>query len=245
MSYSFESRVRYSEVGPDGKLTVPGIINYFQDCCIFHSESIGKNVDVNSKDGRVWVLMFWQIVVSRYPGLGESIKVKTWPYDFKGFMGSRNFVLETVQGESLAWANSLWSLVDMATGMPAKLVPEDIEGYELEERFPMEYAGRKIRLNGPVQREKGIRVMHSQVDTNQHMNNGQYVRMAQEYLPEEFSVGEIRVEYKQQARLGDRIYPGICREDNRFYVSLDDERGKAYCISEFIERPILKDEKIR
>ena len=29
MAYQFESRIRYSEVGEDKKLTLPGLINYF------------------------------------------------------------------------------------------------------------------------------------------------------------------------------------------------------------------------
>mgnify|MGYP000603361539 CR=1 FL=1 len=35
MKYSFTSRIRYSEIGEDGNLTLPGLINYFQDCSTF------------------------------------------------------------------------------------------------------------------------------------------------------------------------------------------------------------------
>ena len=38
--YSFDSFVRYSEVGEDKKLTLDGIINYFQDCSTFQSEEL-------------------------------------------------------------------------------------------------------------------------------------------------------------------------------------------------------------
>ena len=41
MGYQFRSRVRYSEIDEDGKLTLPAILNYFQDCCTFHSEDVG------------------------------------------------------------------------------------------------------------------------------------------------------------------------------------------------------------
>jgi hypothetical protein len=40
MRYSFEGKIRYSEVGEDGRLTMPGILNYFQDCSTFQSESL-------------------------------------------------------------------------------------------------------------------------------------------------------------------------------------------------------------
>lgn len=38
-------RVRYSEVGVDGRLTLHHLINYFQDCSTFHLEDIGLGVE--------------------------------------------------------------------------------------------------------------------------------------------------------------------------------------------------------
>ena len=73
MSYSFESRVRYSEVGENGLLTLPGILNYFQDCSTFHSESVGLGINVLKGRKRLWVLSAWQVLVNRYPHLGKIL----------------------------------------------------------------------------------------------------------------------------------------------------------------------------
>ena len=51
MKYSFTSRIRYSEIGEDGCLTLPGLINYFQDCSTFQSEAIGEGVAELKKRG--------------------------------------------------------------------------------------------------------------------------------------------------------------------------------------------------
>ena len=107
MSYRFESRIRYSEIGENGCLTLPGILDYFQDCCTFHSESIGQGMDTVKKRSRAWVLSSWQVVVNRYPRLGERIVTTTAPYDFRGFLGMRNFTMETCEGERLAYANTI------------------------------------------------------------------------------------------------------------------------------------------
>ena len=45
MKYEFKSRVRYSEIGEDRKLTLDGILNYFQDCTTFHSEEVGLGME--------------------------------------------------------------------------------------------------------------------------------------------------------------------------------------------------------
>lgn len=73
MSYSFKGRVRYSEIGENGCLTLPGIQDYYQDCCTFQSESIGQGMEVLENRQRAWVLSSWQIIVERYPKMGESI----------------------------------------------------------------------------------------------------------------------------------------------------------------------------
>ena len=73
MKYSFTSRIRYSEIGEDGNLTLPGLINYFQDCSTFQSEAIGEGVAELKKRGCAWVLSAWQIHVRRNPSLGEAV----------------------------------------------------------------------------------------------------------------------------------------------------------------------------
>ena len=144
--YSFDSCVRYSEVGEDKKLTLNGMINYFQDCSTFHSEELQVGVGKLEALQRVWVLSSWQIVIDRYPSLCERIRISTWPYQFQGFLGWRNFTMTDGDGRMLAWANSLWTFLDTQTGRPAR-VPEEIENaYELEERLDMNYASRKLPM---------------------------------------------------------------------------------------------------
>ena len=69
MCYSFKGRVRYSETGENGCLTLPGIQDYYQDCCTFQSEEIGQGVAELVNRQRAWELSCWQIVVNRYPKL--------------------------------------------------------------------------------------------------------------------------------------------------------------------------------
>ena len=49
--YSFESKVRYSEVGEDTRMTLYSVLNYFQDCSVFHSESVGRGTAVQGELG--------------------------------------------------------------------------------------------------------------------------------------------------------------------------------------------------
>ena len=236
MHYSFESKIRYSELDEDGKLSLNSIINYFQDCSIFHSDTVGRGMEVLAEEHRGWVLSSWQIVIDRYPGLGEEVLIETWPYDFKGFMGYRNFVMKTSEGEMLACANTLWSFLDTDTGIPVKVKPEDEAGYGISEKLQMDYAPRKVAMPKEYREETPFVVQKHHLDTNHHVNNGQYVQMARDFLPEGFIIRQMRAEYKRQAVLNDRIYPKVCIREDLVTAALCSEEGNPYAVIEFMRQ---------
>ncbi len=74
------------------------------------------------------------------------------------------------------------------------------------------------------------------IDTNRHVNNGKYVSMAQEYLPQGFKIGKMRTEYRKAAVYGDIIHPFTAEEPGKTVVNLADEQGKPYAVVELEER---------
>ena len=137
--YSFDSRVRYSEVDEDRKLSLTGVINYMQDCSTFQSEDLNMGIDYLTEKHRAWLLSSWQIIVDRYPKLGERIVVSTWPYAFKGIYGYRNFTIQDPEGNYLVRANSNWFFFDTESGCPVRVGEEDVAAYGIgqEEKLPM------------------------------------------------------------------------------------------------------------
>lgn len=237
--YTFDSRVRYSEVDSGGRLTLASLINYFQDCSTFQSEDLGMGVKRLQEEHLVWVLCFWQIAVERYPKLGERVRIGTQPYELKGFLGHRNFVMMDEKGVYLAKANSLWSLLNTETGKPAPVTEEMREKYELAPKLDMEYASRKIPVpQGGVCREP-VAVKKHHLDTNRHVNNQQFIDIAMDCLPEEFTIGQVRAEYRRQAFLDDVLMPRVIPVEGKYIVTLTDETGAAYMTAEFAEKERL------
>lgn len=229
--YQFNSRVRYSETDIHSRLSVTGIINYLQDCSTFQSEDIGKGLAYLEKRRRAWFLSNWQIIIDRYPTLGQEIAVGTWPYDFKGIYGSRNFFIRDMEGNYMVRANSLWFLFDLDAQRPARVTAEDIAGYDQQkERIPMEYAPRKIAVPDEYAEGQPVVVGKHHLDTNHHVNNAQYVEIAREFLPDDFLIGELRVEYRKAAVLGAVMSPRISRGPEGYIVSLCDGTGRPYAV---------------
>ena len=186
------------------------------------------------------------MVVQRYPSLGEEILTQTIPYQFKGCMGLRNFIMQTPTGERLAWANSHWANINTQTGMPVRLTEEDTRGYELGTPLQWDFAPRRIRLpesginqNILPEPEKGdpFQIQHHHLDSHRHVNNCQYVRMAMDYLPAGRTVSQLRVEYMHQALLGDTFYPFILNLPDRQYVLFQikpEWEADAYAVVELV-----------
>ena len=138
MRYSFNSRIRYSEVGADYNLTMLSLLDYFQDASIFNSEAVGRDFRVLDRENRAWFLSSWQIVVDRYPSFGETVTISTWPYDFRNVFGDRNFLMTDENGNRLAWANSIWVYTDTSNGRAVRVPQSEHEAYQFSERLDME-----------------------------------------------------------------------------------------------------------
>ena len=232
-AYSFAGRVRFSEIDHTEKITLPGIVNYFQDCSIFQSEHLGLGVDYLAEHGRAWVLSAWQVVVERYPRLGEAIEICTWATGFKGFIGYRNFSMTDEKGTILAYANSVWSYMDIRKGRPIRPLREEVEAYGTSEPLEMDYADRKISLPEKFQENPSFPVRKYHIDTNEHVNNCQYVQMALEALDGEILVRQMRAEYKKSAVYRDVIVPRVTEEEGRIVAALCGEDGTPYAVVEF------------
>lgn len=232
--YQFDSRIRYSEVDNECNLTLTALMNYFQDCSVAHSESLDRGVRYLSENHMAWVLSSWQICCDNMPHLFDEVTVSTWAYEMKAFYGYRNFTLDRKNCERLAYANSVWVLVDTMTGRPVKVPDDIINEYGTSPQLEMECSSRKIKV--PADMEAGAEMVVPKffIDSNQHMNNEKYVAIAQELLPAEFKIKELRVEYKKEAKLGDTIRSSVKKTDEGIVVVLADTDDKPYAVVQFI-----------
>ena len=245
--YTFDGRIRYSEVGEDRRLTVSSLIDYFQDCSTFQSEDLGLGLDYLAEHRMAWLVIFWQLEIFRLPALAEKIRTGTSPYEMKSFMGYRNFMMETRDGERLVNANSVWTLMDTETMRPVRVPQVMIERYVVAEPFEMRYRPRKIQVPEGMDKcgiSGGVITVEQQhLDSNHHVNNGQYVRFAMNMVPEGAEIETLCVEYRKQARLGDRILPvAMEREEKgeRSFVILlknDKKRDEVFAAAEMTIRP--------
>lgn len=221
-------KVRFSECDSERKLRYEGIVNYFQDCSNLQSEDGNAGIKYLEKKNRAWLMDFWQIVINRRPDSFENIRVSTWANGFKGFFGTRNFLMRDENEEVLVCANSYWIYLDTISGHPVKVPQEEIDNYQPEEPYNMEYVGRKIDIPDELDYVEDVMVKQHHLDLYNHMNNANYIQIASDYVPEDAEVWQICCQYKKQARKGDilKIYRKI--EEKRIIIVLKDTEDSIY-----------------
>lgn len=231
--YRYKEYVSYSHSDEEGHLRLGSIIDSFQDCSQLHSEVAGVSVDRLWEIHAGWQIVSWQIVVNRYPKFGEEIYVGTWPHNFNGVIGARNYVMETLEGERLVTANSGWVLVNLDTHRVMGIPKEIAECYEVEPAAEMEKVSRKVALPKDMDTLEKLLVPKRSKDTNGHMNNSYYVHFAGEHLPEERKVRQLRVEYKQGSYVGEQLLLSGKWEEDKFYAAFHGEEGNLRAGLEF------------
>ncbi len=239
--YEFDARVRYSETDETQNITITALVNYLQDCSTFHSADVGLTVDRLNELHRAWLLSYWDIYIERMPRLNERISIGTSPHAFRGVLAHRNFWIKDSSGNYLLKADSLWFNFDTERMRPVKIEDEVIRPFgEIKDVLMLPPSDRKISEPENLTTAEAIKVEQHHIDTNHHVNNAQYIEIADEVLTKategkvHFTSGRIRAEYRKAAVLGDIMIPkyGLTGSGS-VVVSLQNEAGDVYCNIEF------------
>lgn len=72
-------RIHVYETGPDGKLSLYSLFDYFQDIASDHAVQLGFGRDDLVKKNHFWVLSRIYAVIYELPVWGDKITLRTWP----------------------------------------------------------------------------------------------------------------------------------------------------------------------
>ena len=154
----------------------PGaILEVMQETAGTHSLLLGCGRDALLEKGIVWVLSRCELHMSRYPKMGESVLVRTFPVAARRCFFPRYFLFMDAAGNLIGSAGTLWILLDLNTrrmlpsGAPvAGLIPDNNDL-----SVPMNLPATVGILQGE---EFVTRLLpcYTDLDVNGHVNNTKY-----------------------------------------------------------------------
>ena len=219
--YSLNFKVTTSTCDSEGRLKLYSALQMMQDCSEMWIDSEPGVKQYFAEQNMAQLLATRQVEIVRVPEYKEALTVTTSVYEMKPMFGFRNTFIYDAKDNPCYKTWSMGAFVDKSTGKLKRVNEETIASMTLEPQLEMNYKDRRIILpktEGEVL--EPIKVLRADIDYNRHMNNANYVRMAMELLPEDFTICGLRVEYRIAAKLGDHLTPTLFQTDDGILVAL-------------------------
>lgn len=232
MKFEKQFTVGVKDVGKSKQMTNYAFLSFLEEIASFHSNLCGYGVNDIDTKGKAWILMDWKLKVIKRPKYAEEITIKTWarPIEKHVFFTYRDFEV-FCKGEKVAIASSKWVLLDVNSKKLSKITedifkeykPEDINVFEEKEILKIKEAEENdLKLIYEVKR--------ADIDMIKHMHNLNYLSLAYEALPEEsyenLEKSNIRIMYKHQILLGNKVKCYYAKQGKKELISLKSEDGK-------------------
>ena len=232
--YEIKNELTFTQCGADGKLKLHEAVALMTDGCQFqeHQESGLKKYLLDK--GIAIFLSSIQIDILRMPSFRENISTAVKIYGCKSIYGLRRITMRDESGNLCLIANATGAFFDLNALKAVKVDPEDFN-VKFDDAEPMECLPRKI----PVPQTAGtampaFEVKRSLLDPNGHLSSPYYFSIAADLLPEECSWNRVRIEYKQQAKNGELIFPVLYMlPDKKVVVNMQSQEGISYAVAEF------------
>lgn len=203
-----EHRVRGFEGGPAGNLKFINCLHYLQEASETQAEQIGVGLSFVKERGFLWVLAGYHIRLHRYPLVGETVRVATWPYGWKRLFALREFVFLDAHDQRYGEATSAWLLVREGSFRPVR-PQEHLPAIPLHNRREIEDPFAPLPAPGNDAVSRSFEVRAHDLDVNRHVNNAVYVEWALESVPpatwSDLRPFEVEARFLSMAFFGDTV----------------------------------------
>ena len=167
-----------------GHLTIGVLGNHLLNVAGFHSHDRGFGIDRLNKEHYTWVLSRLALEMYDLPMQYESFTIETWVENVYRLYTDRNFAVLNKEGKAIAYARSVWAMIDTETRKPVDLMAihdGDIAGYICDKDCPIDKPSRiKVNSKEPV---AILPVKYSDMDINGHVNSIRYIEHILDLFP--------------------------------------------------------------
>lgn len=171
--------------------------------------------------GMRWVISRIATKVNRIPAYDEEIEIVTFPEPPKWFFLPRFTSVLDMKGNVLLECETIWAIIDSKSRKP--VLPKQINlDIEYGDEFP-KTLGVDSKIV-PLETDKTLdrKILFTDCDINQHMNNTVYVEWATDLLGGDYlkskKLVDWRMAYHTEAKEGETLTMNYAFKDDVLYV---------------------------
>ena len=223
-----------------GHLTIGVLGNHLLNVAGFHSHDRGFGIDRLNKEHYTWVLSRLALEMYDLPMQYESFTIETWVENVYRLFTDRNFAVLNKEGKAIAYARSVWAMIDTETRKPVDLMAihdGDITGYICDKECPIDKPSRiKVNSKEPV---AILPVKYSDMDINGHVNSIRYIEHILDLFPvdafKEKRVRRFEMAYVAETMATDTMAYYMDKvDDDNFDIEVKKNQADVVCRSKVI-----------
>lgn len=208
ISYTGEYQIRSNEIDTSKKVKVSAFIQLMQEASLQNAIDLRVSYWDLNNEGLSWVLVKKSLNIIRYPALGETIKIKTYPSGFNRLFAFRDFIGYDSKGVVLAKSSTVWVLMNIHSRKAQTIDKERFKGLVQQDTTFLEQPP-KIHEFGESVFNKDYEVNYFDLDWNGHANNGFIIRSIVEGVPDDYLVNKrikhAVIQFKKECFWKDKI----------------------------------------
>lgn len=234
--------VSFSDINLNNELSNKGALRIMQEIAGLHSSSLGYGLNDSPKTGFAWLLLNWKLKVFSRPKWETTLTVNTWSKSMNPLFAYRDIEIYDDKNNLVAVGSSKWILFDINKKSLCKIPDEvkekftNVDKSVFEEKF-----NEKLKEPENSNFVYEYQIQRRDIDTNNHVNNLNYLDYAYQSLPEDIffniNFSNVEIMYKHEAKLGDTISVFYSHTENDEYIVTikDQERKKLHAIIKLYE----------
>lgn len=235
MKFKCEYQIQYRDVDSNQNLKFASLLYLFQEASMLHGEDVGRGLDVLYKMNLTWVTLGWNIKIIKMPKYMQKVSVYTWTNFPKGASVIRQFEMKDMKGNTLAYAEDKFALIDISKRKLVRISNEIVQNYNPDEDRTTNEEFPKLKELSEYETSKEMEVHLPDVDTNKHVNNIKYVEYILEFIPleEQEKIVSMKINYKKEMMYPTKFSVYCCKQNNKYNFKIENSDSKELnCIIE-------------
>lgn len=222
-------KIEICEVDYMGQYQLYHLFNRFSEIATLSAKEIGLwNEEMMSQYG--WVVAKQTLHLNQPIYYKDIIELSTTIQN-GSFVSFPRYYFIKKDNQEIGYCSSIWTLIDIhkrrivspkRIGLQVPHVEYDIY---LEEP-------KTIDIDIPIEYITTRKVLYSDVDTNQHMNNTRYIQWALDiidyHIHKEYFISDISIQYKKEVRPLQDVFLYLANQKHRYIVEGKNQEGNVY-----------------
>lgn len=174
LCHEYRGRLMEPDFGAEGEIKLSALMRHMQQSGSDQLAALGITYDKMLEHGEVFLMSCHELRRTETPILPGDIVVTTWPRMSRGARFFRDYRICDVSGQLLAECSTAWVLVELATRRILRPSSSAIvKPMHFDRSVSFGDPGRLI-MPGNLMPLRRLKVGHSLLDVNGHVNNAVY-----------------------------------------------------------------------